>query len=158
MESPTTRRNAADVLFPRMDGLLQHAFVVCYNTYGKIATKKLISCFVDPTAVTVAQRVVSSLDGAYDIPPAPSQNITMSTEPSHHEDAPSWLATMPIGPGISPCVHNTCLKLIQNESGEVVDTLAFFECLCDTACELCRVIQSKQLNVSAIVAQESSID
>ena len=152
MEAPRTRRNAAAELFPRMDVLLQTAFVLCYNTYGKVATKKLISCFVDPTAVRVAQRLITSLDGAYDIPPPPSKDIKMPMEPSHQEHAPSWLVTMPIGPGISPCVNNTCIKLLQNESREV-DTLAFLECLCDTAVELRRVIQSKQLNVAAIVAE-----
>ena len=144
----TNNVNAAADLFPRMEGHLQDAFLTCYKTYGKVATKKLLSCVRQPAANQAIQQIIA-LTG-YDVPAPPPKFWSIQGE----KIAPEWLAIMPVGPGVSPCVNNTCRKLLSSE--QTITTLVFLECLCDTAIELKRAIQTNQVDVADIIRQVSN--
>lgn len=135
--------NAGAELFLRMDPQLQNAFFTCYKTYGKVATKKLISCFQDPIAIKSAARVIEALENRYSIPPPPKMFQCTG------EEGLSWLGEMPVGAGVSPCVNNTCLQLLR--SGKTINTLDFFQELCGTAVEPARMIQSLEVDVVKLI-------
>lgn len=142
--------NFAAALFPRMDADLKNAFFTCYKTYGKVATKKLISCFQDPVTIRAVARVMDALEHSYTgIPDPPSEFHSVSVE-----DSTSWLDKMPMGPGVSDCVNNTCRAFVEQSTQETVTSLKFLEVLCGTAVQLNRIVKSRNVNVAHLMTVE----
>eukprot|EP00977_Amphora_coffeiformis_P016811 scaffold5317_cov160-Amphora_coffeaeformis.AAC.19 len=117
-----------------------------YRNYGKISTRKLIACLVDPGAISVVDRVVT-LTGCRGIP---SRNQVKVYDATVGTDI-VWLTKLRKGPGESPCVMNTCSRLLGE--GNKADSLLFFQVLCDTAVELSRLVSQHKANVPEMVAE-----
>jgi hypothetical protein len=155
----TKKANAAAHLFDRMDHDLQNAFFTCYMNFGKVSTKKLIACFCNRPTVNVVRQVLEQNE--FGVPSPPSKLYKISEEGnSGTVDCPDWLAAMPVGPGVSPCVNSTCIafleEALEGQEGEEmpVDSLRFFEALCGIARGPSRIVSSRDIDVGAIVARE----
>ena len=142
--------SAAATVFPKMDTELQQAFYTCVQNYGKISTKKLLASFIEPRAIRVADKVIALAE----YPGVPSrQDVPIQASPSKDTDL-SWLTSLPKGPGVSPCVINTCERLLEQTSDDThIDTLAFVEALCRTALQLKKLVQQHKVDVSSMIAQ-----
>lgn len=153
--------NAAARLYPRMDNSLRKAFRVCYERYDKVATKKLLSSFQDPTTVLVVRRLVDLTKNAYDIPESivvgqPKSNQEEEKE-EEKQDVPSWLSKMQRGPGVSPCVDNACVEflkgrgVIAERNKETVSSLDFLIVLCQTAVGTSQILNANEIDVLEVV-------
>ena len=134
-----------NIMFLRKSMDLKNAFYTCYKVYGKVSTKKLIACFQDPQAIQASKKVVDALDNRYNIPPRPSELY-----PYDEDEGMAWLAEMPVGPGVSPCVNNTCQICLLSEG--TISTLDFFQVLCGTAAEPSHMIRTMRVDVSELLA------
>jgi hypothetical protein len=144
------RSNAAAELFRFMSPDLRNAFFTCYRTYGKVSTKKLISCFQHPSAVEATSKFTSAVENRYDIPDPPSKIFQWQ-----EVHGMSWVREMPVGPGVSPCVNNTCERLLLESSGEgrTINSLYFFQTLCGVATELSLIIRSMNVDIAKLLAE-----
>lgn len=147
-----TYKNAATELFSRMDGDIKDAFYTCYKTYGKVSTKKLLVCFQNPTTVRAIDEVVGMMADGLNPFELPSKPPTFfSFDDSVEERGVAWLNEMPIGPGVSPCVNNTCKHFLNGERTDEVSSLDFFRALCGIASEPRSIIESKEIDVAKLV-------
>lgn len=140
--------SAASALYPKMDAQLKQAFVTCFRNYGKISTKKLLASLVEPSAVVVADRVVT-LTGYKGVPDRDEIQVYEATA----DDDVAWLTNLRRGPGVSPCVMNTCSRLLREKTEEEIDSLHFFQVLSDTAKELSSLVRQNEVDVPVIVAE-----
>lgn len=143
---------AAVQIYPLMDSQLKQAFYTCYQNYGKISTKKLIACFVEPTAVSVADQIIARTG----YKPVPSRTTVKQYKETANDDI-ACLVNLAVGPGVSPCVMRTCHRLLQEQhsagkEGMTIDTLHFLQVLCATAVELSRLVRQHQIDVPQMIA------
>lgn len=132
-----------------MDPQLKQAFYTCYRNYGKISTKKLLASLVDPKAILVSDEMVS-LTGYNGIPSRQDVQVHEATA----EDDIGWLESLRRGPGVSPCVMNTCSRVLKaTDQQKEIDTLYFLEVLSGTAVELSRLVRQHGVDVPRMVSK-----
>ena len=140
--------SAASALYPKMDSRLKQAFYTCFRNYRKISTKKLIASLVDPSVIPVADRVVALTEYA-GVPPRHEVQVYEATA----DNDIAWLTSLRRGPGVSPCVMNTCSRLLGEANENEIDSLLFLQFLSDTAVELSRLVRQNNVNVPEMVAE-----
>ena len=74
--------NNASKMYEMMDDGLQNVFFQCYKRYGKVSTKKLVSCFEDPIIKQVTNDIIQLSHNGIDIPLHPVPTTTTTKSPS----------------------------------------------------------------------------